>query len=161
MAQKNIEALSCSTIDLFKTLPSFTETAFVAEQITAIPADSFTLVYNEFHGVGKSVIGEISLPGPSVIADDPRWLEFEFDDQDPEDTLASLYQYYISAMLWSTMFENNTAEEGQRMISMDGATKNGEEMVKTLSILYNKTRQARITTELSEIVGGMAGMETV
>ena len=58
-----------------------------------------------------------------------------------------------------TLLDTQASEHGARMTSMDKATENAEELLKTLKINYNKARQEAITTELGEIVGGAAALE--
>ncbi len=52
------------------------------------------------------------------------------------------------------LLESNAAEQGARMTAMDSATENANELISKLTLFYNRTRQAAITKELSEIVGG-------
>jgi F-type H+-transporting ATPase subunit gamma len=58
------------------------------------------------------------------------------------------------------MLENNTSELGSRMQSMENSSKNASEMLNKLTLLYNRTRQAAITTELIEIISGASSLES-
>lgn len=62
--------------------------------------------------------------------------------------------FYLHMSLFRAFLESNTSEQAARMINMDSAEKNAEEMIEDLTRLYNRQRQASITQELSEIVGG-------
>jgi F-type H+-transporting ATPase subunit gamma len=57
------------------------------------------------------------------------------------------------------LLESSAAEQGARMTAMDGATRNAGELIKKLTIYYNKTRQAAITKELMDIVGGAEALK--
>jgi ATP synthase F1 gamma subunit len=57
------------------------------------------------------------------------------------------------------MLESATCETSQRVMAMDNATTNAKDMVHSLSLVYNRARQAKITTELSEIIGGASAQE--
>jgi F-type H+-transporting ATPase subunit gamma len=63
-------------------------------------------------------------------------------------------KYYLTAMLFTALLESSAGEEGSRMAAMDSATDNANDMIKQLSLQYNQSRQAAITKEISEIVGG-------
>ena len=56
--------------------------------------------------------------------------------------------------MWKALLESNAAEQGARMTAMDSATKNARDLVGALQLSYNKARQAAITKEILEIVGG-------
>lgn len=116
--------------------------------------DVCTLFYSEF----KSVIQQIPtakqlLPvkvDAPVIASDA---DYEFEPDEAE-ILETLLPRYISVTLFSALLENAAGEMGAKMSAMDNATRNAGEMIDRLSITYNRTRQAKITTELVEIISG-------
>ncbi|HNW33754.1 MAG TPA: ATP synthase F1 subunit gamma [Candidatus Ozemobacteraceae bacterium] len=78
---------------------------------------------------------------------------FEFDPS-PEVILNSLIPRYIEGMFLRGILESATAEHGARMIAMGAATDRAEEMISNMTLQYNRIRQAAITTELSEVIGG-------
>ena len=116
--------------------------------------DVCTLFYSEF----KSVIQQIPtakqlLP---VKVDAPvasSEIDYEFEPDETE-ILETLLPRYISVTLFSALLENAAGEMGAKMSAMDNATRNAGEMIDRLSITYNRTRQAKITTELVEIISG-------
>jgi F-type H+-transporting ATPase subunit gamma len=71
-----------------------------------------------------------------------------------EDVLESVGTQYLDLTLFKACLESSAAEQGARMAAMDLATTNAGDMIKELTLLYNRQRQAQITTELSEIVSG-------
>jgi F-type H+-transporting ATPase subunit gamma len=65
----------------------------------------------------------------------------------------------LNIQLWKALLESNAAEQGARMTSMEIATKNAEDMIKFLDLLYNKARQESITKEILEIVSGAEALK--
>lgn len=80
-------------------------------------------------------------------------------DPSPMEVLDVLLPRYIATTLHRAMLEGKASEQGARMAAMDAATKNADEMIKKLTIKYNRARQAAITTEISEIVGGAEALK--
>jgi F-type H+-transporting ATPase subunit gamma len=75
-------------------------------------------------------------------------------EPDEESILAALLPRNIAIQLFRAMLENAASEQGSRMTAMDNATRNAGDMINRLTIQYNRTRQAAITTELVEIISG-------
>ena len=75
-------------------------------------------------------------------------------EPDEEAILAELLPRNVSVQLFRAFLENAASEQGSRMTAMDNATRNAGDMINKLTILYNRTRQAAITTELIEIIAG-------
>jgi len=73
--------------------------------------------------------------------------------------LSALIPRFIDFRIWRLLLESNAAQEGARMTAMDNATENADELITTLQLQYNKARQAAITKELLEIVGGAEALE--
>jgi len=69
-----------------------------------------------------------------------------------------LIPYHLEIQMWRILLESQAAEMGAKMAAMDAATENAHELLNTLSIAYNRARQAQITKEISEIVGGAEGL---
>lgn len=65
---------------------------------------------------------------------------------------------YIEALIYQAVAENMASEQAARMVAMKAATDNADKVIGNLQLLYNKTRQAAITKELSEIVSGAAAV---
>jgi len=84
-------------------------------------------------------------------ANDGAAVEYEPDE---EAILADLLPRNVAIQLFRAMLENAASEQGSRMNAMDNATRNAGDMINRLSIQYNRTRQAAITTELVEIISG-------
>lgn len=75
-----------------------------------------------------------------------------------EELLEGILQRYIESQVYQAIVENNACEQAARMLAMKNATDNAGELIDELELVYNKARQASITQELSEIVGGAAAV---
>jgi F-type H+-transporting ATPase subunit gamma len=124
--------------------------------------DSIYIVYNEFKSaMSQKVVVEPLLPlapppareGESDAADWEKHNEFLFE---PEKTalMERLVPIYVEITILRALLESVASELGARMTAMDSATKNASDMISRLTLEYNRARQAAITTELMEIIGG-------
>ncbi|HEX2764468.1 MAG TPA: F0F1 ATP synthase subunit gamma [Allosphingosinicella sp.] len=75
-------------------------------------------------------------------------------EPDEEEILAALLPRNVAVQIFRALLENAASEQGSRMAAMDNATRNAGDMIQRLTIQYNRTRQAAITTELVEIISG-------
>jgi F-type H+-transporting ATPase subunit gamma len=85
--------------------------------------------------------------------------ELEVEPDDDDTLLDALVKRYVEYTMYYSLIDSLAAEHSARMQAMDAATKNAKEMVKTLTVQYNKARQEAITTELIEIISGMESMK--
>jgi len=83
----------------------------------------------------------------------------EIEAEDNEKMLNSLIEKYVEYNMYYALIDSVAAEHSARMQAMDAATNNAKEMVKTLSVKFNKARQESITTELIEIISGVESMK--
>jgi F-type H+-transporting ATPase subunit gamma len=93
----------------------------------------------------------VALPEGDVVAAGGAAVEYEPDE---ETLLTALLPQNLAVQLHRATLENAASEQGSKMTAMDNATRNAGEMINKLTILYNRTRQAAITTELVEIISG-------
>ena len=70
-----------------------------------------------------------------------------------------LIPYHLETQMWRVMLESYASEMGAKMTAMDAATENADDLLNVLSINYNRARQAQITREISEIVGGAESLK--
>ena len=95
------------------------------------------------------------IPVPSIESDAPKAgdavVEYEPDE---EGILEELLPRYVKTQLFGAMLEREASEQGASMTAMDNATRNAGDLIKDLTIQYNRSRQAAITTELIEIIAG-------
>jgi len=76
----------------------------------------------------------------------------------PKELLDGLLTRYVESLVYQAVVENNSCEQAARMIAMKNATDNAGDIIDELQLVYNKARQAAITQELSEIVGGASAV---
>ena len=72
----------------------------------------------------------------------------------PREILETLVPRYLNYQVWRALLESNASEQGARMVAMDNATSNAEELIDELRLKYNRARQSAITTEIIEITSG-------
>ena len=129
--------------------------------------DEVDLIYTKFQSaLTRYVVVEPYLPlGKEAIAGTtaPRAASGARRDYiyepDPGTILARIVPYFLAMRLYMALAESAAAEHGARMIAMGSATKNANEMIQTLTLHMNRTRQATITRELVEIVGGAEALK--
>jgi len=85
--------------------------------------------------------------------------ELEVEPDDDDTLLDALVKRYVEYSMYYSLIDSLAAEHSARMQAMDAATKNAKDMVKSLTVAYNKARQEAITTELIEIISGMESMK--
>jgi F-type H+-transporting ATPase subunit gamma len=121
--------------------------------------DRLFLVSNRFINsmVQKPTLLQL-LPAETVDASDlqERW---DYIYEPGPDALISTYMMrYIESQVYRAVIENLASEMAARMVAMKSATDNAGKIIEELQIIYNKARQAAITKEISEIVGGAAAV---
>ena len=120
--------------------------------------DEVVMVYNEFRNVATQIIRTQQLL-PLVKEEAPATATPEANvdylfEPSKDDIVQTLIPQSIKIQLYKAVLESNASEHGARMTAMDKATENAGELLKALKLTYNRTRQAAITTEILEIVGG-------
>jgi F-type H+-transporting ATPase subunit gamma len=102
--------------------------------------------------VGRQII-PVPVESSASAPTSPTSAAVEYEP-DEEEILAELLPRNVAIQIFRAMLENAASEQGSRMTAMDNATRNAGEMINRLSIQYNRSRQAAITTELVEIISG-------
>lgn len=134
--------------------PSFSLASLIAEKLLEEDYRSIDILYNKFKSVIVFNIDTVSLPPKSVVTDSSEGLDkFEFEG-DRAMVMGDLYEFYVAVQLYHCILENMTSEQASRMTAMDNATNNSGEVINQLQIKYNRGRQAKITSELCEIIAG-------
>jgi len=117
--------------------------------------DKVEVVYNEFKNVATQIMrAEQYLPIVSNAADTNEVPTDYIYAPSKEVIVEELIPKSLKIQLYKAVLESNASEHGARMTAMDKATENAGELLKDLKLTYNRTRQAAITTEILEIVGG-------
>ncbi|MGL5741911.1 MAG: F0F1 ATP synthase subunit gamma [Legionella sp.] len=123
--------------------------------------DALHVVYNEFVNTmtQKPVVKQL-LPLPKA-AEDSTSMGHHWDyiyEPDAKELLDNLLERYIELQIYQAVVENIACEQAAKMIAMKNATDNAGDLIKEFQLAYNKARQAAITQELAEIVGGAAAL---
>lgn len=118
--------------------------------------DSVEFIYHHFKSRGTQTITTtpLLLDMPQIqTKEDKEWLT----EPSPEELLSSLFPRLQNAQVYSIMIDSLTSEHAARMLAMQTADDNANDMLKELTLLYNKTRQQSITNELIDMMGGKVG----
>jgi F-type H+-transporting ATPase subunit gamma len=120
--------------------------------------DELYLIYNQFVNVSvqrPTVVRLFPLPsiGQEVDVDPDLRLDYSYEPS-AEILLHKLLPMYVHVLVYRALLETSAGENGARMAAMDNATSNCEELIRSLTLKMNKARQAAITAELMDIVGG-------
>jgi F-type H+-transporting ATPase subunit gamma len=120
--------------------------------------DELYLVYNQFVNVAvqrPTVVRLFPLPsiGQDVDIDPDKRLDYLYEPSE-EVLLQKLLPMYVHVLVYRALLETSAGENGARMAAMDNATNNCEDLIRSLTLKMNKARQAAITAELMDIVGG-------
>jgi len=153
LMRTHAKMISESYDEAYKGPITFSLASFLAEQMLANPADSYNVVFNKFQSVISFEVQTTTMKGPEVLGESGKFDEFEFEGE-KEDVLANLYQFNLACTIYGCLLENVTSELASRMTAMDSASNNAKDMIGKLQLSYNRLRQAKITTELTEIVAG-------
>jgi F-type H+-transporting ATPase subunit gamma len=126
----------------------------VLDKFDAGEFDVCTLFFSQF----KSVIAQIPTAQQIIPAQIPEEtagpaVPYEFEPEEAE-ILADLLPRNVAIQIFRALLENAASEQGARMSAMDNATRNAGDMIKKLTLNYNRSRQAQITKELIEIISG-------
>ncbi|CAM4434403.1 MAG: ATP synthase gamma chain [Legionellaceae bacterium] len=122
--------------------------------------DALYIVYNEFvNTMTQSPQIEQLLPITTTTSDEENIHHWDYIyEPDARELLNVLLARYIESLVYQTVVENLASEQAARMISMKNASDNAGEIINELQLAYNKARQAAITQELSEIIGGASAV---
>ena len=114
------------------------------------------IIYNEFVSVGKQeVYNKTFLP----LTYEPKEKKISnasnrIYEPSKETVVQTLVPKYLNTQIWQYLLESFSSEQAARMLAMENATSNAQDMIKDLTLQFNKARQSAITTEMLEIVSG-------
>jgi F-type H+-transporting ATPase subunit gamma len=121
--------------------------------------DRIYLIYNEFKSaLQQFVVVEQLLPIIPEEAPMRQGIDFLYEP-DAQAVLSGVLPLYVNMQMWRVFLESNAAEHGARMTAMENATNNASDLIESLTLTYNKARQAAITKELLEVVSGAEGLK--
>jgi F-type H+-transporting ATPase subunit gamma len=134
---------------------------FIVNEYTTQGLDAAYLVYNEFKSaITQKVVVEKILPIEPARATqaDNQNVDYIYEP-DQRGILSTILPLYVNVEVYRALLESVASEYGARMTAMDNATNNAADMIKRLTLQANRARQAAITTELMEIIGGAEALK--
>jgi F-type H+-transporting ATPase subunit gamma len=125
----------------------------IIDHFTTGKVDEIHVVYNYFINVGQQEVkSEVLLP---LIYEEKNGVTHDrLYEPSKEELVSSLIPRHLNVQMWKYLLESYASEQAARMLSMENATTNAQDMIKDLTLEFNKARQAAITTEMLEIVSG-------
>lgn len=135
--------------------------ALSAELIAAGAADydGVVIFYNSY--VNPSVYKQmykVITPFKIATEDGGSLPHYDFDSDKPE-AMGDLFEYLLASQIFHSFMDGAASEQSARMTAMENATQNATELINALTLKYNRARQARITTELIEIISGASALD--
>jgi F-type H+-transporting ATPase subunit gamma len=142
--------------------PSFTDIKDIASSTVGMFADG---TFDELHlyythyvsAISQEVIEKQLLP-LTDIGTSTKVTSYEFEPE-AKDILEVLLPQYAESLIYGALLDSKASEHSARMTAMRNATDNAHELISSYSLMYNRARQAAITQEITEIVGGAAALE--
>lgn len=139
--------------------PTYFQAADIAKEVCEAyvrdDLDAVYLVYNHFgSAISQNVVVKQLLPiEPAEMSDDAHAVDYIYEPSQDE-LLEDLLKRHFAMKLYQAFLESLASEHGARMTAMENASRNAKEMISSLTLVYNRIRQAAITKELMEIIGG-------
>ena len=122
--------------------------------------DAIYVIYNEFKSViQQRIVVERLLPIQQLDTSHSQHAIDYIYEQPPDEIFNSLIPRYVEVQVYRALLESTAAEHGARMTAMEAATNNATDLIDALTLSMNRARQAGITKEIIEIVGGAAALE--
>lgn len=152
--------------DVFNHL-TFENASLIADNVMAQFAaknfDRIEIIYNQFKNAAtQTLVAEQFLPVLPPAKDDKKKKTAKVDyifEPSKEEIVLDLIPKSLKVQFYKSLLDSNASEQGARMTAMHQATENAKELLKDLNLAYNKARQASITGEILEIVGGAEALK--
>jgi len=142
--------------------PSFNEIKDIASKSVGMFADEtfdeLYLYYSHYVSAIQQDVTEKKLLPLSDITSESKLTSYEFEPS-AEEILDVLLPQYAESLIYGALLDSKASEHAARMSAMKSATDNAMDLISSLSLVYNRARQAAITQEITEIVGGAAALE--
>lgn len=135
-------------------LTSETVQMYIDEEI-----DELIIIYNKYiSAISQEVTTKQLLPITNLEEDENTVTEYEYEPNQDE-ILEVLLPQYAESLIYGALLEGKASEHAARMTAMRSASDNAEDIIGELTLSYNRARQAAITQEITEIIGGVAALE--
>ena len=125
----------------------------IIDHFTSGTVDEIHVVYNYFINLAQQEVkSEVLLP--LVYEDGEGLTQDRLYEPSKEELVSSLIPRHLNVQIWKYLLESYASEQAARMLAMENASSNAQDMIKDLTLKFNKARQAAITTEMLEIISG-------
>ncbi|KAG2330611.1 hypothetical protein Bca52824_001791 [Brassica carinata] len=159
--------ISLTVTELNKNPLNYAQLILADDILKNVDFDALRIVYNKFHSVVAFLPTVATVLSPEIIEKESEvgGKLGELDSYEIEggetkgEILQNLAEFQFSCVMFNAVLENACSEMGARMSAMDSSSRNAGEMLDRLTLTYNRTRQASITTELIEIISGASALE--
>ncbi|MBL7216902.1 MAG: ATP synthase F1 subunit gamma [Desulfobacteraceae bacterium] len=135
----------------------------IIDRYLADEVDGVYMIYSRFISMGRQVPTLVKLlPIEPPVAEDEEASGADAEylcEPDPEGLMIELLPKHINVQIYNAFLQNETSEHAARMAAMDNASRNCDDLVESLTLVYNKARQAAVTAELMDIVGGATALK--
>jgi F-type H+-transporting ATPase subunit gamma len=142
--------------------PSFADIKDIASKTVGMFADGtfdeLYMYYSHYVSAIQQDVTEKKVLPLTDIATSSKLTSYEFEPS-AEEILEVLLPQYAESLIYGALLDSKASEHAARMTAMKNATDNAKELINNLSLVYNRARQAAITQEITEIVGGAAALE--
>lgn len=159
--QKN--KIAATFADTQKVKITFPQACSIAEEVLKTEYDVVRIVFNRFVSAIAQKPTIATILSPNTLEKEAEaggsLDKYEIEGPGRAELLQNLAEFQLATAMYSAMLENNCSEQSSRMSAMENSTKNAGEMLGKLTLTYNRTRQATITTELIEIISGATALE--
>ncbi len=133
------------------------------ERFLTDEVDEVYMIYSRFVSMAKqepTLVKLIPIEPPVAEEEEGSGAEAEYlCEPNPEGLMIELLPKHINVQIYNAFLQNETSEHAARMAAMDNASRNCDDLVESLTLAYNKARQAAVTAELMDIVGGAAALK--
>ena len=142
--------------------PTFSDIKDIASATVGMYADGtfdeVHIYYTHYVSAISQVVTEKQLLPLTDVGSSSKLASYEFEPS-AEEILEVLLPQYAESLIFGALLDSKASEHAARMTAMKNATDNAKELIRSYSLMYNRARQAAITQEITEIVGGAAALE--
>lgn len=154
----------------FEDKPSFTEVELIAsrylDEYTIGTIDRLDVVYTKYESISRQQVavetllplGSLGTTAEESVSSEVVGPQYDFLPS-PESILEEVVPTSFKVKLFKCFLDSAVSEQISRMVAMKGATENAGELIKSLSMQYNRARQGRITSELMDLIGGVEALK--
>jgi len=153
-----------TTFDQITKVPwSFLTASIIADRISATNPQRIKVAHNQFQSMiaYETIFSQLTTKHEAKTINRLEWskaMDIYSFEPSPEEVWEDLHEFYYATFIYGVQLEAALTEQSQRMAAMENASKNAGEMLDKLTLQYNRARQAKITTELCEIISGASAL---